>query len=337
MSSADFRQQHLEATGPWAIAVIAARESVETLDTVVRAAVVACKGMPFRIDVLVNGNRVLAERTAERFRATPPGGEGKLCVWFLEVGDKAQTWNAYVHRIYQDAGLTYFLDGYAIPQSNAFRELALGTCECPGVFAATGVPSVGRSAAGQRKAMQRGGSLHGNLFALTRQAMNEIRDRRIRLPMGLYRTDSLINAAVCLAFDPARHSWDPARIHVRTAATWSFEPLKWWRWRDIRTHFKRRGRQMQGVLENLAVRNHLVVRRQALESLPATARDLVLDWWHGDSGPQWHQILSRPRWLLALRRLRAIRDWSRTGRSAELLFQSATDAEGGGTRPRPTS
>lgn len=296
----------------WAVAIFAARESAATLADVVCAVLAACAGHSARIDVLVNGNPDLARELAQQFTQQPfnVGAEALVCIWFFELGDKAQTWNAYVHHLYRGAERTFFIDGYAKPASNALNELALALDKDDHALAATGVPSCGRSAASLLKTMRHSGGIHGNLFTLTRRTMDEIRQRRFRLPMGLYRTDSLIGAVINFGFNPASNDWDPSRIRVQPTATWQFKPLQWWRPGDLNTHLKRKRRQAQGDLENLAVRDHLACRRQAPEILPKTVSELVLQWWHGENKPKWYQILRHPEWLLASQRFRKVRDWS---------------------------
>lgn len=321
MNPADRAVAPAAAGHSWAVAIFAARESAANLEDAIEAIARAATGKACRIDVLVNGNPALADELARRLLKGSGASRAGLCidVWFLEVGDKAQTWNAYVHRLDQGSELTFFVDGYVRVAQNALAELCSGLKEAPGALAATGVPSCGASAARQAASMLRSGGIHGNLFVLPRFTMDEIRRRGIKLPMGLYRTDSLIGAILNFAFEPAAKSWDPARIKVQASATWQITPLRWWHPGDIRTHLKRLGRQSQGVLENLAVSDHLGRRRQAPESLPATARELVLQWWHGGKGPKWHQFLRHPSWLMALRRFRAIRDWSKADLAPRLV------------------
>lgn len=320
-------QSDVRNNAPWQIAVFAARESVATLVDVAQAIAAACADHAARIDILVNGNRQLAQALAKHFKGAPNSAVGgvRLCVWFIELGDKAQAWNVFVHRLYQGSGLAFFIDGYARPETNALNELALALSDDGHALAATGVPSCGRSADKLSKVMQESGGIHGNLFALTSRAMDQIRRRGFRLPLGLYRTDALIGAAVNFGFDSATNDWDPSRIRVQPSATWQFNTLRWWRLGDLKTHLKRMKRQAQGELENLAVRDHLARRRQSPETLPTTASDLVLQWWQSDQRPAWRVILRHPAWLLAIRRLREIRDWTHADLAPIVVYQNRSD------------
>lgn len=294
-----------------AIAITAARESVATLTDVVRATVIAA-GPNSCIDILVNGNRALATGLATELEKNPPEAESDIAlnVWYLAFGDKAQTLNVIFHSLRRNAHLFYFLDGYARPNHDAFAVLEQALEDDSDALAATGIPSAGRSAEQQRLAMQTSGGLHGNLFVLAESAMNEIRQREFRLPMGLYRVDSLIGAVLNFNFDPARYPWTPARIVVAPQASWSFVPLSIWKLRDLQTHLKRVWRQTAGALENMAIKDHLVRQRRVAEQLPSTARELVLNWWHGSHGPSLLQRLRNPEWNLAIRKFQESRDWS---------------------------
>lgn len=313
----------MTATTPpkWAVVVFAARESAETIESTIEAINQAVTEDDCQIAILVNGNRNLADQLSRRYQErsySPPKGI-RIDIWFLEVGDKAQTWNAYVHRLYPGAELTFFVDGYAEPKPDALHLLSRAISESPQALAVSGVPSCGSSARWQAAVMLRSGGIHGNLFALPKRTMEELRQRAISLPKGLYRTDSLIGAILNFRFDPSKHNWDPGQILVQGDATWKINTLRWWHPGDIRTHVKRLLRQSQGQLENLAVSDHLGRHRRSPETLPPTARELVLQWWYGNTGPNWHRIALHPSWLFALRRMREIRDWSKADQAPSLI------------------
>lgn len=294
-----------------AIAITAARESVATLTDVVQATLIAA-GPNSCIDVLINGNRALATGLAAALdkNRREPESDIALNIWYLELGDKAQTLNVIIHALRRSANLFYFLDGYARPNHDALTVLEQALNGNSGALAATGVPSVGRSARQQGLAMQTSGGLHGNLFVLSKLAMDEIRQRGFRLPMGLYRVDSLLGAVLNFNFDPAKHPWTPSRIVVAPEASWSFTPLSIWKLGDLQTHLKRVWRQTTGVLENMAVKDHLVRQRRPAEHLPSTSRELVLNWWRGSHGPSLQQRLAHPTWNMAIRKFQQGHDWS---------------------------
>ncbi len=160
------------------------------------------------------------------------------------------------------------------------------------------------------------GGLHGNCYALRGSTVSLLRARGFRLPLGLYRNDSLIGAVMAFGADPAREAWTPRRIAVVADATWDNDvaPLGVAR---LRTYVKRRLRQAQGTLENEAVREHLAVRKRSPESLPRTVSELVA------GGPSdaiaRHRVVERPWLRAASRRLAAPVDWTRCNGQPRLL------------------
>jgi hypothetical protein len=293
---------------PRAIAIIASREDVTTLKNCIGAAIRACKGQAAVIDVLVNGNPLLAETVAKvNFGSLQ---DCNVRVWNITQGDKAHAWNEYVHRIWPQHGNAVFIDGYVEISENSLDALENALATSAQAWAATGVPTSGRSAARAREEMLREGGFQGNLHALRAHAMHALRARGIRLPLGLYRADSLIGALLILGLEPAVNRWDRQRIVVEPDAVWKVRELERITWRSAVSQWKRMLRQAQGDLENRAAREHLSIRRLAPELLPATARELV-NTWIAEQGAQARRlVLQRPLCAYAAWRLRPARDWS---------------------------
>jgi hypothetical protein len=296
----------------WSIAVFAARESLDTLKACIRAAVNASKNEDVVIDVLVNGNRALAEQTAQLPDFAGEGHENVVVrVWFISTGDKAHTWNEYVHRIWQ-GGMAYFIDGYAEVREDALSFIEAGLNDVPNALGATGVPTSGRSAAALRQLMLKEGGIHGNLYAIRGTVMSTLRERGFRLPLGLYRTDSLIGAVLVYQLDPSQNTWDTKRMFVHPQATWHVQQTGMWKPKDIWGQCKRKLRQAQGILENRAVRQHLAVEKRLPETLPHTISELVGKWIAACPQDARHIFLKHPITLYAARKLRQPRDWSDT-------------------------
>jgi len=287
----------------WAIAIIASRESVETLCDVLRKTTNACGHIPARIDLLINGNEQLAIDLGKAMHSWPVQPNLAIYLWSFSYGDKAATWNAYIHDMNIVADHVFILDGYTRPETSSFSELVAALNAHPDALAATGVPSVGASATTIARAMIRDGGIHGNMFVLSSRAVAEFRRRAIRLPIGLYRVDSLIGAIINFNFDPRQYQWNKDRIAVQPGATWCFEPLKFWRIKDLLTQLKRRSRQIQGVLENKSIRSFLAIQRKPPEKMPETVQELVTSWWHSQNGPLWYEVLLHPEWNNAYRNI----------------------------------
>lgn len=326
LQSEKVTSEMLSQSSKWSIAIFVARETVDTLAAAVRAADAACVGEPAVIEVLVNGNRELALQASKLIE------EGALCrlatavrVWSIEVGDKAHAWNCYVHCIWQPGQTAFFIDGYVEVKPDALRVMNARFGDIPAPLGVTGVPTSGRSAAALRTQMLSSGGLHGNMHAISAETMAAMRAAGFRLPLGLYRTDSLIGAVLMYKLDPAQYRWDLQCIAVEPAATWDVRSNSEFTLKNIVGQFKRILRQAQGDLENRAVREHLAIKRRLPQELPHTSRELV-NLWLAEHGREAMALFAkRPARFYAARKLKAERDWTNAANPPELLMTSRID------------
>lgn len=308
----------------WCVAIFTARESISTLSDCLNAARIACKGHTSIIDVLVNGNRQLAEEVAAQIAAEPARADpNPVRVWFIAAGDKAHTWNEYVHSVCADCALAFFIDGYTVVRPDAFAIIAAGLEQKPLALGASGVPTSGNSAEALKASMLKGGGIHGNLYAIRGGGLAAARDSGFRLPLGLYRTDSMVGAALMFNMDPVNNVWDRQRIFVNPDATWFVKITPWWLPRQLRDQWKRKLRQAQGHLENRAARSHLAVNRAALKEMPRTVAAFVDDWVAQNSQEARQLLWRNPLALHALRKLRQPRDWTLAATAPELMASTA--------------
>ncbi|MCQ8103097.1 hypothetical protein NP590_03165 [Methylomonas sp. SURF-2] len=272
----DLKKQY-NSIPTWAVCVFTSRESLPQLMGSIHAIFVACKHHNVCIDVLVNGSQKLCEELCNELNGAKVSAHYTIRVWFLEFGDKANAWNEYLHDIWPGAEKTFFLDGYVKVRPNALELLSDNLIDYD-VLAATGIPSVGMGAKTQRQQMTRQGGLHGNLFALPRSSMRQLRKALFRLPKGIYRTDSTIGAILNFNFDPTTYSWNPARIAVNPNVTWDRDSLKWYRFKDLVVHIKRIYRQAQGKLENAAIKDHFAINKKPALELEDNVHALIENW-----------------------------------------------------------
>ena len=328
LQDCNFHIKNMLKSFPWAVAIIAARETLDTLARTIRAAEEASAGKDAIIDVLVNGNPDLAREAGAWVRASARGS-ASVRVWFIARGDKAHAWNEYVHRIWPAGRTAFFLDGYAQPKPDGLTRLEASLAQDANVLGATGVPSSGRSAPSLRERMVRDGGFHGNMHAISADAMMQLCVAGVRLPLGLYRTDSLIGAILLFRLDPSSHQWDRRRIVVNPEATWNISETTGLSLKNAVGQFKRRLRQAQGDLENRAVRDHLSVRRAPVNAMPKTARELVLAWIDANPGEAKHLYMRNPFRLYAANKQRAPQDWTAADRAPEMVCEVKHGVEAG--------
>jgi len=310
------------AAGKWSAAVLAARETPERLRRTMEA-IWASTSPPPLLDVVVNGNAALGQSIAEFVQTRPiPTGQ-TVRVWSIAVGDKANAWNQYVHRLWIGAGQVYFVDGYVsvLPDTFAILNRELGDSD-DYVLAIAPMPRQGRSARALRRQMEAEGGIHGNLYGLKENTLRRLKAMPFRLPLGIYRTDPTIGAVFAHGMDPTLKEWDMrGRVRVCGQTSWETDRRTWWRVGTIGDQVKRMLRQAQGMLENAALRQHISERRIPPAQLPATTRELVFDWIAARPGRARRLFLFHPLTLIALRGLAKPRDWSDENLTPRLLFE----------------
>ena len=310
-----------------AVSIYTTREALDTvLDTIERIECSLPGENRVMLDAVVNGNRDLAENLADRMRARSARGVGgAFRVWSIPLADKANAWNEYVHRIRPPARAYFFVDGYAQLAQDGIERLKNALFSSDEVLGATGIPASGRSTPELRAILLSEGGLHGNFFALKADVMDSFRSTSFRLPAGLYRTDSVVGAALAFGADLLPRDWQvKQRIKVDPSVGWTHRTLKWWRLADLKQHFRRVLRQHQGLLEIAAVKDAYHLRGLPLSSLPSTVHDLIAEWQHRSAEDASMLLRSNWRARYAAKRLFRTAKIPPTGRSAELLFDSAT-------------
>ena len=314
----EYIQERYSADSIWCVGVFAARETPNELKATL-IAVQAAIQKPTTIDVLVNGNRALAENSVKIISALSKSNNlAKYRLWFIHLGDKAHAWNVYLHNIWPGDGPAYFIDGYARPNANALALLEQGLRTNTNSFGASGVPTVGRTAAKLRAGQIEERGIHGNLFCLRANTMSNLRNIGFHLPLGIYRTDPTIGAVLKYSLNPISNSWNPERIYVDSQATWATDIKNWWSYSELKGQFKRLIRQAQGDLENRAVRHHLSICKRAPQDMPETILALVEIWLKEnplEAATFLKSILRRH----ALNQLQRPRDWSLAAFPPELI------------------
>jgi glycosyltransferase involved in cell wall biosynthesis len=252
----------------WSVAVLAHNEE-GSIGRCLKRVLDECQGHAAHIHVIING---ASDRTLEIARQYAASSKGILRAYRIAHGDKSNAWNQYVHALRADAPIHFFVDAYAFVASGSFAALAESLRETRKAAAAA-VPGAGRSRERLIATMRERGGIHGSLHALSGAFVRRVRERSIRLPLNLYRGDGLIGAMIAFDLDPLHCRYDTQRIAIVERASWTFDSLKPWRWRDVRRELRRRIRQVRGQYESAAFSR--LVREVGFEGLPVLADDMI--------------------------------------------------------------
>lgn len=308
---------------PWSVAIFAARETLKELTKTLSAVINAATEQTI-IDILVNGNATLAEDLRESLQREPPiqlaASHHTLRIWHIAQGGKSHAWNQYIHALWPCAGVTFFIDGYVRPEPDALARLAEHLRNAPSAFASTGIPSIGRTAKRIREEMLKNGGLHGNLFALSSNTIDELRRTGFKLALGLYSFDTVLGAILGYGLDPKAKQWDAkTRIIVVPDVTWKTETKRWWHPSDIRTQIKRNLNIAQRVLERKATKYYLQKCQMPIGRFPKHVSDYVLTWMQACPEDAQKTLWQAPLSRLALRRITRPTDWSMARHSPKLV------------------
>jgi glycosyltransferase involved in cell wall biosynthesis len=251
------------------------------------------------ITLLLNGSTDGSEAAA---RAAAAALAVEVQLFSIPHADKSNAINAFIHQLRADAALYLFVDGAVTIGRNAIAAAEARLAVCPDALAASGVAGNGRTEIRtNRAAVEEGGILRGQFFALRPGFVARMAAGGIRLPIGLYRGDGLLGSMAAHDLDPST-SWENARVIGVADAVFDIDALSPFRVRDLRRQFARKIRQMRGRVENAAIRQ--IIYAHGYAALPAYADDMIADFLATHPVPA-VGLPDRPFMALALARHRA--------------------------------
>ncbi|MFT6902574.1 MAG: hypothetical protein ACJAXS_002790 [Colwellia sp.] len=120
----------------------------------------------------------------------------KISLIELELGDKCNAWNHYVHKIADSSPVHFFVDADVQFVPGTFGRLSQCLTNAHGANAAAGLPFSGRNQQHYLNMVKQGRCLFGNCYALKREFIETIRKKSFYLPIGLGWIDSAITKIV---------------------------------------------------------------------------------------------------------------------------------------------
>ena len=259
----------------WAMAVFAHNEA-RRIEAALRAIAGAAGGHAVDVFVLANG---CTDGTADRVRACA-GLLPHLTLVEVDLGDKVNAWNVYVQELHTPERMAeiethYFTDGDVTLEAEALPRLADALREVPTAMAAGGMPATGRDRDAWRERMVRYSSLAGNLYALRGAFVRKLRDRRLRMPVGLFGEDRFVSWLVDTRLGDPPDSDDEIQCVFHRTAEFSFRSLSPKRPGDYRIYFRRKWRYARRALQHEMLMP--ILFRKGLEAMPAHVSELYVE------------------------------------------------------------
>jgi glycosyltransferase involved in cell wall biosynthesis len=256
------------------------------------------------ITVIVNGSTdgsEIAAKEASAVIGTP------VQVFSIDAGDKANAINSFLYDrdMRADARMYFFVDGYTILYPGALEAMADCLAANPVALGASGVATNGRNEyRSTRHIVEVGGVLRGQFYGLKPDFVRRLVDAGFRLPVGLYRGDGLLGSMLAHNLDPLGQPWMNSRTIGVADAKFEIDALSIFSLRDLRRQFRRKVRQMRGLLENKAIGKLIYAKGYA--ALPRFADDMIREFLANNPLPA-VSLIERPFMALALRDHRAAR------------------------------
>jgi hypothetical protein len=169
----------------------------------------------------------------------------------------------------------FFMDGDCRVCPRSFSELARGLAEHPGANAAGAPPKCGRDIEKDTREIVEERRLVANLYALSGRFVEDIRAKRVRLPLGLDAADDgLIGALAKWNLDP-RGKWEDDRIVPCPKAGFLFDSLSPTKLKHWRQYWRRLVLYGRRHYENQLLGPRL--KRDGIGGMPERISDLYPD------------------------------------------------------------
>lgn len=254
----------------WNVAVYCANEAAR-LKGCLESVAAALAGRRALITVILNGSH---DGSLEIARAAARAG-APIEIYQIAAADKSNAINQFYYTLRSPARAYAGVDGYVFIGSSSFRAMEERLGADAHAVAVTGVAVNGRTMKlAAEETITVGGRLNGQLHAFRPEFLDRMTARGIKLPVDLYRGDSLLGSMAAHNLDPLSEPWNNARIPGVRMATFEIPVLSPFKPKDLRRQFRRKVRQVRGRLENEAIK--LIIYRAGYEALPDDANEMIL-------------------------------------------------------------
>lgn len=256
----------------WNVAVYCVNEATRLqgcLDSILDA----LAGRRALVTVILNGSQ---DGSLDIARAAVRAGKPVEVVQ-IAAADKANAMNQFYHVLRSPARAYAGVDGYAFVIPGSFQALERRMAADPHALVLACIGVTGRTVPlTTKETVEVGGQLHGQFHALRPSFLDRMVARGIRLPIGLYRGDGLIGSMAAHNLDPIAHPWDNTRLPGIADAKFAIQSLSILKPNDVRRQFRRKVRQMRGIIENAAIKS--IIYKAGYEGLPLDCNDMIRDY-----------------------------------------------------------
>jgi glycosyltransferase involved in cell wall biosynthesis len=196
--------------------------------------------------VLINGS---SDNTAELVRELiQTDATGRLKVVELEMGDKCNAWNTYIHELACTAQMHFFLDADVRFTTNAFPMMFQKLMRDDMANAIAGLPFSGRNIKQYKEMVEEHKCLFGNCYGLTTRFIELIKSKGFRLPIGLGWIDSAITKIVNRDLEDISNP-KGGKIIFDDNCGYEFDSLSLFKWNDCKLYVNRIVRYRLGKMQ----------------------------------------------------------------------------------------
>ncbi|MFC2953097.1 glycosyltransferase [Marinicaulis aureus] len=196
----------------------------------------------------------------------------RITVHELPVGDKANAWNEYIHRLADpEVPVHVFIDGDITASEDAIATLGAALKAAPDAYAAAALPAAGRSRRGWATLLLTNNYLSGNLYALSGACIAAFRREALHLPYGAKGEDGLITYLLLTDLKGGPNDSHKKRIVMAEEATFEFDSLQA-NWRDFDLYRRRLRRYSERHFQKQVL--YRLLKERGAEAMPETIYEI---------------------------------------------------------------
>lgn len=202
-----------------------------------------------RFYVIANGCTDNTVRVAEEVKQKL--NFDKLTVHEIELGDKCNAWNTYVHELADEVTVHFFVDADVRFSPDCFPKMAEKLHASPDqTVIIAGMPLSGRNLDFYRSLVIERSCFFGNLYGMKWSYIQRIREKSFYLPIGLNWIDSFLTKAANTDLSFGKENL-PNRTTWLDGVGYDFEKLSVFKLSDIRLYINRIARYELGKIQEV--------------------------------------------------------------------------------------